>query len=56
MDNGIKAVWYNLDKGAKEDYLSWLHQSFLPELRSRPGYIWVAHYEIANTLPRLTVR
>ena len=56
MDNGIKAVWYNLDKGAKEDYLSWLHQSFLPELRSRPGYIWVAHYEIANKLPRLTVR
>ncbi|MBW1765827.1 MAG: hypothetical protein JRJ65_02110 [Deltaproteobacteria bacterium] len=51
MDNGIKAVWYDLDKGAKEGYLSWLHRSFLPELQSRPGYLWVAHYEIVSGTP-----
>jgi hypothetical protein len=48
MDNGIKAVWYNLDEGERENYLSWLHHFFLPKLQSRPGYLWVAHYEVVS--------
>jgi hypothetical protein len=45
MDHGIWATWYNVADNARSHFLDWLHGSYLPELRQRPGYAWVAHYE-----------
>jgi hypothetical protein len=44
MDSGIWATWYNIDEADQEDYLVWLHAEYLPWLRQRSGYCWVAHY------------
>ena len=47
MDQGIRAVWYDLD-GDGSEYLDWLHGSYLPEIAARPGILWAAHYEITG--------
>ena len=43
-DRAIWASWYDLPVERTEDYLAWLHGSYLPALRKRDGYLWVAHY------------
>jgi hypothetical protein len=44
MDTGIWATWYDVPEQSRDLFLDWLHGSYLPELRQRPGYSWVAHY------------
>jgi hypothetical protein len=48
MDSGIWATWYDLAEGDKETYLGWLHKDYLPEVLSRPGYLWAATYEVTG--------
>jgi hypothetical protein len=45
MDNGIWATWYDLDDKDREKFIGWLHGEYLPALKARPGYAWVAHYQ-----------
>jgi hypothetical protein len=44
MDVGIWATWYDLEDGIRDRFLDWLHKDYLPALKQRPGYAWVAHY------------
>lgn len=44
MDNGIWAVWYNLDPATRESHLDWLHGTYLPRIVTHPGVAWAAHY------------
>jgi hypothetical protein len=44
MDLGIWATWYDLDGADRDGFLEWLHGEYLPSLKQRPGYAWVAHY------------
>ena len=44
MDTGIWATWYDVEDGVRADHLAWLHGEYLPWLRQRPGFAWVAHY------------
>jgi hypothetical protein len=44
MDRGIKISWYNLPENKRDEYLSWLHGSYLPALLKQPGIAWAAHY------------
>jgi hypothetical protein len=43
-DRGIWATWYDLPDHGREEYLTWLHGTYLPALLKRPGYHWAAHY------------
>jgi hypothetical protein len=43
-DRGLWITWYNLPEQGKDDYLSWLHETYLPGLLKRPGFLWAAHY------------
>ena len=56
MDRGVWATWYNLPDQGRDDYLAWLHGSYLPQMLKRPGYLWAAHYaQISNEkIPRRT--
>lgn len=45
MDLGIWATWYDLDSEDQEAFLEWMHGEYLPSLKSRPGFSWVAHYQ-----------
>jgi hypothetical protein len=44
MDKGIWATWYDLDDGDREEFLGWLHGTWLPALDADGRYNWVAHY------------
>ncbi len=46
MDQGIKAIWYDLPEQQTESYLSWLHQTYLPAMLYLPGRLWAAHYKV----------
>lgn len=46
MDEGIWAVWFDLDKKVKSSHIKWLHKTYLPEISARPGISWAAHYEL----------
>lgn len=43
-DAGLWISWYDLPETGRDQYLSWLHGSYLPALLKRPGYRWAAHY------------
>ena len=43
-DRALWITWYDLGQYGREDYLAWLHQSHIPGLLARPGYLWAAHY------------
>ncbi len=52
MDRGIWATWYDLPEEGKEEYLSWLHEEYIPEALSRPGYLWACHQQNIMTPER----
>jgi hypothetical protein len=45
MDQGIWATWYDLEDGGRDGFLQWMHEHYLPSLKMRPGFAWVAHYQ-----------
>lgn len=45
MDQGIWATWYDFPEDGKNEFLSWIHEEYLPTALSRPGYLWAAHVE-----------
>ena len=46
MDESIRIVWYDLLEDGKDEYLKWLHETYLPAIMARPGILWAAHYRI----------
>ncbi len=56
MDRGLWITWYNLPETAQESYLTWLHESYIPRMLQRPGYLWAAHYASVpeSKIPRRT--
>ena len=51
-DRGLWATWYDLPDDGRDAYLSWLHETYLPTLLKRPGYLWAAHYATRVSAPR----
>lgn len=45
MDNAIWATWYDLEPSTEAEHLDWLRNDYLPRLRKRSGYMWVALYK-----------
>src|SRR6202163_2046697 len=52
IDRGLWVTWYDLPETGRDAYLSWLHDSYLPALLQRPGYLWAAHYATRDTEAR----
>ena len=46
MDIGIRAQWYDLPADGRAEYFDWLHNTYLPTVQKRPGYLWAAAYGI----------
>ena len=46
MDEGIWAVWFDLNAKAMPSHLKWLHNEYLPELSAQPGIAWAVHFEL----------
>ena len=46
MDKAIWAIYYDLPREGRKEYLDWFHRVHIPEKLARPGYVWAAHYEV----------
>jgi hypothetical protein len=46
VDEGIWATWFDLSKKVRSSHIRWLHKTYLPEISTRPGIAWAAHYEL----------
>jgi hypothetical protein len=44
MDRGLWVTWYDLPDDRREEHLAWVHQSYIPGMLKREGYLWAAHY------------
>ncbi len=52
-DRAIWITWYDLpdmEGSGREDYLAWLHETYIAMVLARPGVLWAAHYA-AETSP-----
>ncbi len=49
MDESIRIIWYDLPEVGKDEYLKWLHETYLPAVMARPGILWAAHYRIIKS-------
>ena len=54
MDTGLWITWYDLPEDGRDAYLSWLHQTYIPGLLQRPGYLWAAHFATVDPSQRPT--
>lgn len=52
-DKAIWITWYDLPDQGLNAHLSWLHETYIPELLQRPGYLWASHYA---AVPKGTMR
>lgn len=44
MNSGFWISWYNLPEEGRDQYLAWLHGSYIPMVLKRPGVLGAAHY------------
>lgn len=44
MDRALWITWYDLPERGRDDYLAWLHGSYLKKLMERRGLLWAAHF------------
>lgn len=44
IDRALWVTWYDLPESSRDEYLAWLHGTYLPGLLKLPGYLWAAHY------------
>ena len=54
MDRGIWITFYDLPEAGRDAYLSWAHETYIPQLLKRPGYLWAAHYATVDKSARRT--
>jgi len=55
-DGGMWISWYNLPAEQSDDYLSWLHGSYIPGILRKPGVVWAAHYKSEKVPPASRLR
>ena len=55
-DRGIWVSWYDLPEQGKDDYLKWLHGTYIPKILKKPGVLWGAHYENVKIPPHPRLR
>jgi hypothetical protein len=54
LDAGIWITFYDLPEANRDAYLSWAHETYVPQLLQRPGYLWAAHYATVDNSARRT--
>ena len=55
-DRGLWITWYDLPESARDEYLSWLYESYIPRMLSKPRVLWAAHYASVDTPPMGHIR
>ena len=51
MRSGFWITWCNLPEKGRDEYLSWMHGTYIPKVLARPGVLSAAHYASEATAP-----
>ncbi len=51
MDRALWISWYDLPDNGRDAYLKWAHETYIPRLIKRPGFLWGAHFQCEVTVP-----
>lgn len=51
MSSGFWITWCNLPEKGRDEYLSWMHGTYIPKVLARPGVLSAAHYASEATAP-----
>ncbi len=51
VNSGFWITWYNLPEKGRADYLSWVHDTYIPKVLARPGVLSAAHYASEASVP-----
>jgi hypothetical protein len=55
-DRALWVTWCDVPEAGRDDYLAWLHGSYIPAVLKRPGYLWAAHYASVKKNNMTTMR
>jgi hypothetical protein len=53
MDRGLSVSWYDLAESNREQYLKWLHGTYIPKLLGHPGVLYATHYKAEESIKPL---
>jgi len=45
VDRALWISWYDLPEGGRDAYLKWAHETYMPAMLRRPGFLWAAHFK-----------
>jgi len=51
VDRGFWISWYDLPKECSDAHIAWLDETYIPEILSKPGVLWAAHFRTVLTAP-----
>jgi hypothetical protein len=51
VDRGFWISWYDLPKESSKAYIAWLNDKYIPDILSKPGVLWAAHFKTVLTAP-----
>ncbi len=51
MSSGFWITWCNLPEQRRDEYLAWMHGTYIPKVLARPGVLSVAHYASETIVP-----
>jgi hypothetical protein len=51
VSSGFWITWCNLPEKGRDEYLSWMHGTYIPKVLARPGVLSAAHYASEATAP-----
>ena len=55
MDRALWITWYDLPAAGRDAHLKWLHNSYMPNMVERPGFLHAAHFASEQALPQAGV-
>jgi len=55
-DRGLWITWYDLAAEGRDAHLKWLHESYIPKMLKKPGFLHAAHYANGGVAPNPILR
>ena len=56
LDRALWITWYDLPAASRDAHLKWLHDSYMPKMAERSGFLWAAHFASEQGAPPARLR
>ncbi|HEV2009068.1 MAG TPA: hypothetical protein VGQ88_10140, partial [Burkholderiales bacterium] len=56
MDQALWITWYDLPADGRDAHLAWLHNTYIPKLLKKSGFLSAANYVCEKLAPQTRLR